>query len=727
VQLTIIGAGAIGGTIGAHLLRDGHEVTLCDADAAHVDAINRRGLVIEGPVEQFTVEARAITPDQLPDRLEHAAVAVKSHHTSAAAELLRRRLDPDGWVVTFQNGLTAETLAAAVGVERLIVSFVNFGADVLGPGRILQGNVGTFRVGEPDGRISPRVEALASALPYAVATDNILGYLWGKEAYGAMLWAGAVSDLSIADSLEDPRWRPLMLAVAREVLAQAPVRPEAFDGFDPEDLEGSLGRLVKFNRTSAKSHSGIYRDLMVRRRKTEVEDLLHDLEGPLTTLTGELIRAIERDERTCEVANLELLAAYERVLRIGPALDALVRVLPAPARRRDGPLHGMPVAVKDMIDVIGVPRGNGNPSDMAGPPATADAAVVTALRNAGAEVFAMASLLEYAAGAVHPAVPEARNPFDPARTAGGSSGGSAALVGALACPLAVGTDTGGSIRIPAHYCGVVGLKPTFGAIDPAGVQALAPTLDHVGLIGVDVATTAAGFAAVTGATPPSPPGRVRIGLGQSSLAHPALAPDVDVVLRAAIGRLSGAFEVTDVDDSALLDIVECLEDLILWEAWQVHGEMVTAEPGRYGPETLRLLRAGAQVTAEAYDAAGRRRDGMLAAVHAAYTGVDLLLTPAAPFTAPATTPPVDTPQGAAEGLFTASHNLTGCPAVVVPCGWSESGLPVGLQLSATRGADLHLLACAAAVESVLAFERPPELTGTVAARASSVPGPEEAP
>jgi ketopantoate reductase len=103
----------------------------------------------------------------------------------------------------------------------VLASFVNFGADWLGPGLIMQGNIGTFRVGEPGGGLSDRVLELAAALPYAEPTANIMGFLWGKEAYGAMLYAGAVSDLSIADSLEDPRWRPLMLAIAREVLAQA--------------------------------------------------------------------------------------------------------------------------------------------------------------------------------------------------------------------------------------------------------------------------------------------------------------------------------------------------------------------------------------------------------------------------------------------------------------------------------------------------------------------------
>ena len=315
MQLTIIGAGAIGGTIGAHLIRDGHDVLLCDADTGHVDAINRRGLSIEGPVENFTVAARAVTPDRLPGSLGRVAIAVKSHHTAQAAALLRGRLDPQGYVVSFQNGLTVDAITAVTGPGRLVTSFVNFGADVLAPGRIMQGNVGTFRVGEPaGGEITPRVEELAQALPYAEPTANIMGFLWGKEAYGAMLFAGAVSPLSIAETLEDPRWRPLMLAIAREVLAQAPVAPEGFDGFEPDDLEGSLDRLAAFNRGSAKSHSGIYRDLVVRKRKTEVDGQLGGLRGPLTRRVVELIHSIERGERPVDVANLELLADYERSL-----------------------------------------------------------------------------------------------------------------------------------------------------------------------------------------------------------------------------------------------------------------------------------------------------------------------------------------------------------------------------------------------------------------------------
>jgi 2-dehydropantoate 2-reductase len=315
MEITIIGAGAIGGTLGAHMIRAGHDVTLCDADAAHVAAIRDRGLVIEGPVNEFTVAARAITPDELPGRVTRAIVAVKSLHTRAAAQSLRGRLAPDGYVLTVQNGLTADTLVEAVGRDRVVSSFVNFGADVMAPGRIMQGNVATFRVGELDGgRVTPRVLDLVQALPYAKATDNVLGFLWGKEAYGAMLWAGAVSDLTIAEHLEDPRYRPVMLAIAREVLAQAPVKVESFDGFDPDDLEGSLGRLAEFNRNSAKKYSGIYRDLVVRKRKTEIDEMLRDVNGPIFNKVAEIIHDIEAGKRVNERANLDELAEFVAAL-----------------------------------------------------------------------------------------------------------------------------------------------------------------------------------------------------------------------------------------------------------------------------------------------------------------------------------------------------------------------------------------------------------------------------
>ncbi|MCU1506784.1 MAG: 2-dehydropantoate 2-reductase [Microbacteriaceae bacterium] len=311
MKLTIIGAGAIGGTIGAHMFRAGHDITLCDADADYVAAIKKNGLQIEGPVNEFTVNVPAITPDELPDTIDHAIVAVKSLHSASAAALLRDRLSPDGYVLTVQNGLTADALIDAVGADRVISSFVNFGADVMGPGRVMQGNIGTFRVGEISGGVvTQRVRDLADALPYAEATDNVLGYLWGKEVYGAMMWAGAVSDLPIAETLARDAYKPLMVALAEEVLAQAPVKVESFDGFVPDDLYNSLDRLAEFNRKSAKTHSGIYRDLMVRKRKTEVDEVHKDFQGPIFDRVVEMIHDIEQGRRTCEVSNLDELAAF---------------------------------------------------------------------------------------------------------------------------------------------------------------------------------------------------------------------------------------------------------------------------------------------------------------------------------------------------------------------------------------------------------------------------------
>jgi Asp-tRNA(Asn)/Glu-tRNA(Gln) amidotransferase A subunit family amidase len=485
------------------------------------------------------------------------------------------------------------------------------------------------------------------------------------------------------------------------VLAQSPVKPEGFDGFDPNDLEGSLDRLVTFNRGSAKSHSGIYRDLMVRKRKTEVDDLVRDLRGPLTTYIGELIHAIERGERTCEVANLDLLNAYERTERLGRSLNAVVEILPAPKRSPEGPLHGVAVAVKDLFDIEGVTRGSGNPEAMAGAPASEDAVLITALRDAGADVYATTTLLEYAAGALHPDVREAMNPFDPARTAGGSSGGSAALVGAGACEVALGTDTGGSIRIPAHYCNVVGFKPSYGLLSLEGVQPLAPSLDHAGLLAKNVEVTQRVFGALTDLAIEEAPERLRLGVLRTQFNDPLITDEVRTALEGALERLSGSHEIVEVDDAPFAAIRETIDDIILYEAWGVHGDVVTATPMHFGPETLRLLQAAEHVSREQYDAALATRAELLAACDAAYAEVDALITPATPYVAPFTTPPIDTPEGQAEGRFSGQFNVTGDPAVVVPVGFTTGGLPVGIQFSAPRGRDMALLGVARRVEGLL--------------------------
>ncbi len=349
----------------------------------------------------------------------------------------------------------------------MVEAVVNFGADVLEPGVVLRGNRATFMIGELDGRPTERVAALVADIADAQATSDILGYVWAKEAYGATLFATAVSDLPIHAVFADPAYRRLLISVASEVLAQAPVTALPLDGFDAADLAGSLDRLAEFNRLSAKTHSGIYRDLAIRHRPTEVRAILGPLQGALLRRIAELITAIERGERSCSKANLDLLAASERLERLGRPLNAVVSVVGAPSRAAFGPLAGRPVAVKDIIRVAGLPTRCGSPATGTAP-AVADAELVARLRAAGAEVFATTQCLEFAAGFAHPGVGDTRNPRDPSRTSGGSSGGSAALVGAGVCELAIGTDTGGSIRIPAAYCGVVGFKPTYALIPVRG-------------------------------------------------------------------------------------------------------------------------------------------------------------------------------------------------------------------------------------------------------------------
>lgn len=712
MKLTIIGAGAIGGTIGAHMIRAGHEIVFCDIDEAHVKAINELGISIEGPVENFQVKAKAILPSELPARLHNVAIAVKSHHTKSAVELLKGKIDPDGFVVSFQNGLTAGEISDVVGPEKVIVSFVNFGADYLAPGRIMQGNIGAFRVGELTGHtITPRVRELVAALPYAEATENILGFLWGKEAYGAMLYAGATSDLSIADHLEHPKYRPLMLAIAREVLAQAPVKPEGFNGFEPDDLEGSLDRLAIFNRQSAKSHSGIYRDLVIRKRKTEVDDLLRDLKGPLTNLVGAIIHAIERGERICEVANLDLLATYERALRLGTPLNAISAIIPAPARALTGPLHGVSIAVKDIIDIAGQPRGNGNPVDMASGAATSDAPVITQLRNLAADIFATSSLLEYAAGATNPDVPEAMNPFNPDRTAGGSSGGSAALVGARVCDVAIGTDTGGSIRIPAHYCGVVGFKPSYNSISLEGVTPLSSTFDHVGLLAKNVETTINVFENLVPSLKRNDVGAIkglRIGIIPSHFELPELENEVKSAVINVIDKLKNlGANIVEIEDDIFHELEGTFEDILRYEVWQVHGAKITADPDHYGFETRRFLQTTKDVTKDSYDKATARRVELLVAAAKIYERVDVILTPACPYVAPNTTPPMDTPMGAVEGIYTSIFNITGEPAIVIPCGLDSGGLPIGVQFASPIGSDMKLLSIAQAIESILDFNLAP--------------------
>ncbi len=329
--LLIWGAGAIGGTIGAFLARAGHDVLLVDTVAEHVAAMQADGLTIEGPVESFTTPVRAATPDRVTGQFDRIILAVKAHHTEAATLTLRPHLAPGGYVASFQNGLNELVIADVVGPANVVGAFVNFGADYLAPGRILYGNRGACVVGEVNGAISERVTALRHQLatfePDAIVTDDIMGYLWGKLGYGALLFGTALTDDSIADALADPAYRTALTAIAREAIAVAGAKgvvPRGFNGFDPvafapdgadAAVDASFDAMVAFNRGSAKTHSGIWRDLAVRKRRTEVDAQLGPVvtEGeragiatPMTRQLIALIHAIE-DGRPLARANLSQL------------------------------------------------------------------------------------------------------------------------------------------------------------------------------------------------------------------------------------------------------------------------------------------------------------------------------------------------------------------------------------------------------------------------------------
>ena len=331
--ILIWGAGAIGGTLGAWWARAGIEVMLVDIVPEHVAVCRTKGLKIEGPVDTFSMKIPSSLPQEVEGRFGCIVLAVKAHHTSEAVASLKPHLKDDGLVVSAQNGLNEIEIARQVGSHRTIGALVNFGADWLGPGRIHRGNRGATVVGEIDGIPRTRTRALHELLRIfdedAILTDNIWGFLWGKLAYGAMLFATALNMDSIADNFADPARYPVWRKLGAEVLTTAKARDVVvvgFDGLDPdcftpsssfESARASVAALAAFNSASAKTHSGIWRDLAVRKRRTEVDAQIGiipelaaavDVETPAIRSLVELVHDVEagRREQSIETFN-ELL------------------------------------------------------------------------------------------------------------------------------------------------------------------------------------------------------------------------------------------------------------------------------------------------------------------------------------------------------------------------------------------------------------------------------------
>ena len=327
--IVIWGAGAIGGTIGAHLVRAGYEVVFVDVVEEHVSKIAAGALTIEGPIASFTVGSEATTPERVNGSFDLILLCVKAHHTVDATRMLAPHLAEGGAVVSCQNGLNPLTISSAVGRERTIGAFVNFSADWVEPGRITYGARSPLAIGELDGQMTQRLEQLRELLavfePDIIATDNILGYLWGKVAYGAMLGASALTNATMVEFISDPENRSAIRRVIGEVLEVARaegVRPLGFQGFDPDAflsgdvaaIDASIEANLAFKRRSAKKHSGYWRDLAVRKRPTDIGVQLAPVQeaalrrGISTPVIDALLAAVASVERGERVLGPELAA-----------------------------------------------------------------------------------------------------------------------------------------------------------------------------------------------------------------------------------------------------------------------------------------------------------------------------------------------------------------------------------------------------------------------------------
>jgi len=335
MRITIVGAGAIGGTVGAFLARGGEDVFFVDAVQEHVDAMNARGLTITGRVE-FTVPARAATPDALRGPLAWVFLAVKAQHTEAALTPVVPLLGPQSVVVSLQNGLNEERIGARIGRQRTIAAHVNWGADYLGPGRIMYGSEGTFYIGELDGSVTDRLRTLRDTLSRfteVIVTPNIWGYKWAKQCWASLNYATALVDADVGDILADEGNRRVGVALLSESVKLArreEVTLEAFDGFEPDLMSpatpqawraatDSLDRMADVYWRAPdhlKKRTGVWRDLVVRKRKSEVDPRIGDLvqrgrarglEMPLNATLLRMIHEIEDGKRAMGPENLREL------------------------------------------------------------------------------------------------------------------------------------------------------------------------------------------------------------------------------------------------------------------------------------------------------------------------------------------------------------------------------------------------------------------------------------
>ena len=441
--------------------------------------------------------------------------------------------------------------------------------------------------------------------------------------------------------------------------------------------------------------------------------------------------------RSKSVSPLELTeACLKRIDKYNPSLNAFITITADEARttakrmqeeqRRGiwrGPLHGIPIAVKDNIDTAGI-RTTGASELFKDRVPTEDAYVIRRLKDAGAILLGKTNLQEFAYGgsATVSYFKPMHNPWAVERITGGSSGGSAVATAAGLCFGALGTDTAGSIRIPASYCGVVGFKPTYGRVSNRGVIPLSWTLDHVGplcrtvedaalLLGViagydesDPTTTDAGV--------PDYSRPLKMDASPLRVAVPR-APFFDGVDEEVASAVGAAIEmlrkrVRSVEEIVLpaapLSYGEIYDRVRSIEAYAYHSQSIAESPEKYQAVTRqRILQNSAKVTSAGYVEARLQVDRLRREIKKTFAKVDLLVTPTM------AAPPVLITQGdeptAASPRNTLPFDILGLPTISVPCGFTNSGLPIGLQISGAPFAESKVLLLAHAYEQATDWHR----------------------
>ena len=446
--------------------------------------------------------------------------------------------------------------------------------------------------------------------------------------------------------------------------------------------------------------------------------------------------------RAKKISPVELTrACLDRIQLLNPRLNAFITVMAeqalAQARaleaelhagKRRGPLHGIPIGLKDLFDTAGVKTTCASAVFADRIPAD-DAEVVVRLKHAGAVLIGKQNMHEFAYGST--SVPShfgsVHNPWNPGRIAGGSSGGSAAAVASGQCFGALGSDTGGSIRQPAAYCGITGLKPTYGRVSTRGVVPLSWSLDHVGPLCRSVADAALLLEAIAGYDPLEPAsvdypverystamraktGALKIGVVRGPFFE-QLDPQIETAVNTALEVIA---KLTAGIADAQLPVLRTLP-VAGAEAYAFHLPYFSKTPELYQPMTRQRIAAGATVTAAAYVEARRELDRLRRSVAGSFSSVDLLLSPTSPLpqmtieegAIPEVPPPGAVPLSLRN---TQPFDIFGLPAISIPCGFTRDGMPIGLQIAGPRFGESRVLALAHAYQQVTDWHtrRPPE-------------------